>query len=53
MMWYAWTAYKCAVTIENQQFIDFRDDYHQYLKEMIAELKNTNYIMRFFRVICR
>ncbi len=39
MMWYAWTAYKCAVTIENQQFIDFRDDYHQYLKEMIAELK--------------
>lgn len=34
MMWYSWAAYKCAVEENNQLFIDFRDAYHQYVKEV-------------------
>lgn len=34
LMWYSWAAYKCAVEENNQQFIDFRDDYHQYMQEV-------------------
>lgn len=34
MMWYSWAAYKCAVEEENQLFINFRDDYHQYVAEV-------------------
>ena len=34
LMWYSWAVYKCAVEENNQQFIDFRDDYEQYIKEI-------------------
>lgn len=34
LMWYSWAAYKCAVEESNQLFIDFRNDYHQYIKEV-------------------
>ncbi|HZK29045.1 MAG TPA: phosphotransferase [Clostridia bacterium] len=36
MMWYSWAAYKSAVADNNQQFIGFRDDYHQYVGEVYA-----------------
>ena len=38
-MWYSWAAYKSAVNDNNQQFLDFRDDYHKYVGEVYAEAK--------------
>mgnify|MGYP000957578147 CR=1 FL=1 len=34
MMWYSWAAYKCAVVENNQLFINFRNDYHQYIEDV-------------------
>lgn len=34
MMWYSWATYKAAVEEDNQLFLDFRNDYHQYIKEV-------------------
>lgn len=38
MMWYSWAAYKCAVEEDNQLFINFRDDYHQYVAEVYGSV---------------
>lgn len=37
MMWYSWAAYKAAVEDDNQLFLDFRDDYHQYVGEIYQD----------------
>lgn len=34
MMWYSWAVYKCVVEENNEMFISFRDDYHQYVGEV-------------------
>lgn len=45
IMWYSWAAYKSAVEENNQLFIDFRNDYHQYIREVYdSTLKIYNMI---------
>lgn len=39
MMWYSWAAYKSAVSGGNQQFIDFRNDYHEYVGDVYADAR--------------
>lgn len=39
MMWYSWATYKSAVSDNNQQFIDFRNDYHEYVGDVYADAK--------------
>lgn len=36
LMWYGWAAYKCSVEEDNQQFIDFRDDYQSYIEDILT-----------------
>jgi len=38
MMWYSWATYKCAVSENNKLFVDFRNDYHQYVGELYGEI---------------
>lgn len=37
MMWYSWAAYKSAVEDDNQMFVEFRNDYHQYVGEIYKD----------------
>lgn len=39
MMWYSWAAYKSAVEKDNRLFLDFRDDYHQYVGEIYNQIR--------------
>ena len=40
MMWYSWAAYKSAVEVNNQQFIDFRNDYESYINDLLSVIEN-------------
>lgn len=37
MMWYSWAVYKSAVEDDNQIFLNFRDEYHQYVGEVYKD----------------
>lgn len=41
MMWYSWAAYKSAVEESNQLFVNFRDDYHQYVGEVYKDVQEV------------
>lgn len=36
MMWYSWAAYKSTIEEDNKLFLDFRDDYHQYVQDVYS-----------------
>lgn len=41
MMWYSWAAYKSAVENDKHTFLDFRDDYHQYVGEVFGHAQRV------------